>query len=343
MSEGDSGAGPPIGPTGASQGRPRRRRRGPARPHIENAGPAAAEGAAVEQRPLFRPLDAEPLVSTSTVSLGAEASEEVSSERAEAMGTRRPRRRRSTANGQATRTEAIAPSTSAEPDKPADAESSEPQVLPADADSDAPQVLAADAESSEPQVLPANVQSDAPQIQPPAPARGRSRRSVSDTIDVNVVVPRGLGRRVNSKLIQQVVQLAVQREGWEQPASLDVVIVSDEEMREINVTRRGIDEATDVLSFPMVELRPESGVAEDFFVLPPETQVHLGDVVISLARVESQADEAGHSRERELAFLTVHAVLHILGYDHDTEDQRRRMRRREEDVLVELGLRRNGA
>jgi probable rRNA maturation factor len=167
--------------------------------------------------------------------------------------------------------------------------------------------------------------------------------SGSGSIDINVVVPRGLGRRVNSKLIQQVVQVALRREGWEQPASLDVVIVNDEEMREINATRRGIDEATDVLSFPLLEVRPETGIAEDFFVLPPESQLHLGDVVISFSRVESQADEAGHSRERELAFLTVHAVLHILGYDHDTEDKRRRMRRREEDVLVELGLRRNGS
>jgi len=173
-----------------------------------------------------------------------------------------------------------------------------------------------------------------------APARGR--RPAANPISVNVVVPRGLGRRVNSRLIQQATLLALKREGWKQPASLDVLIVDDAEMREINVTRRGIDEATDVLSFPMLELRPESGLAEDFFVLPPETEVHLGDIVISFARVESQADEAGHSRERELAFLTVHAVLHILGYDHDTEAKRRHMRHREEEVLVELGLRRNG-
>jgi probable rRNA maturation factor len=167
--------------------------------------------------------------------------------------------------------------------------------------------------------------------------------SAAAEIDVNVVVPRGMGRRVNTKLIQQVTRLALQREGWDKPASLDVVIVSDDEMREINATRRGIDEATDVLSFPLLELRPDVGLAEDFFVLPPDAQVHLGDVVISFSRVESQAEEAGHSRERELAFLTVHAVLHILGYDHDTEEKRRRMRRREEDVLTELGLRRNGS
>src|SRR5581483_5272058 len=128
-----------------------------------------------------------------------------------------------------------------------------------------------------------------------------------------------------------------------QPSTIDVVIVDDEEMREINATRRGIDEVTDVLSFPLLDIEPGATLALDFFVLPPETVSHLGDVVISLPRVESQAEDAGHSKERELAFLTAHAVLHILGYDHDTEEKRRVMRRKEEDVLSELGLRRNGA
>jgi probable rRNA maturation factor len=174
---------------------------------------------------------------------------------------------------------------------------------------------------------------------------GRTKATVEvaeSPVAVNVLVPRGLGRKVDSKLIQRVVQLALQREGWSHPATLDVVLVGDDEMREINVTRRGIDEATDVLSFPLLELRPGAALAEDFFVLPPESALHLGDVVIAYSRVEAQALEAGHSKERELAFLTVHAVLHILGYDHDTEPRRRQMRRREEDVLIELGLRRNG-
>jgi len=148
---------------------------------------------------------------------------------------------------------------------------------------------------------------------------------------------------VNSKLIQQAVLGALKREGWEQPSTLDVLIVTDDEMREINVTRRGFDEATDVLSFPMLDLVPGQGLTQDFFVLPPETITHLGDIVISYMRVESQAEEGGHSREREWAFLTVHAALHILGYDHDTDERRRIMRRKEEDVLVELGLRRNGS
>jgi probable rRNA maturation factor len=100
---------------------------------------------------------------------------------------------------------------------------------------------------------------------------------------------------------------------------------------------------TDVLSFPMFELQPGQGLTHDIFLLPPDATLHLGDVLISVDRFESQADEAGHSRQRELAFLTVHGVLHILGYDHETDEERRNMRRREEEVLSELGLRRDGA
>jgi len=195
-------------------------------------------------------------------------------------------------------------------------------------------------EGATPEVAPAEAGAERKE---PAQRRSAAGSKAASPISVNVAVPRGLGRRVNSRLIERVVKLALERDGWSRPASLDVVMVSDDEMREINATRRGVDEATDVLSFPLVELRPGEGVAEDFFVLPPEQQLHLGDVVISFSRVESQADEAGHSRERELAFLTVHAVLHILGYDHDTESGRRQMRRREEDVLAELGLRRDGS
>ena len=174
----------------------------------------------------------------------------------------------------------------------------------------------------------------------PQPSR---KRATSSPVTVNVAVPRGLGRRVDKSLIQRVTQLALERDRWERPATLDIHIVDDEAMRQINASRLGVDEPTDVLSFPMLELGPGEGLRQDFFVLPPDAVMHLGDVVISFPRVEAQAQEAGHSTERELAFLTVHGVLHILGYDHVTLGQRRRMRSREEEVLGELGLRRNGA
>lgn len=178
----------------------------------------------------------------------------------------------------------------------------------------------------------------------PTPRSSRKRATATDSpVTVNVMVPRGLGRRVDKALIQRVTRLALERDRWEEPATLDVHIVDDDEMREINASRRGVDEATDVLSFPLFDLQPGAGIRQNFFVLPPEEQVHIGDVVISFPRVEAQAEGAGHSTEREIAFLTVHGVLHLLGYDHETVPDRRRMRRMEEEVLAEVGLRRNGA
>jgi len=176
-----------------------------------------------------------------------------------------------------------------------------------------------------------------------SPRRSRKRATAPDSpVTVNVNVPRGLGRRVDKGLIQRVTCLALARDQWERPATLDVHIVDDDEMQQINVSRRGVDEATDVLSFPLFDLEPGEGIRQDFFVLPPDEQTHIGEVVISFPRVQAQAEESGHSTEREIAFLTVHGVLHLLGYDHETVPQRRRMRRREEEILTEVGLRRNG-
>jgi probable rRNA maturation factor len=203
--------------------------------------------------------------------------------------------------------------------------------------------LATEAESAE---EPEAVAEPEPEAETPAPTKGRRRaaaKTAASAVTVNVVVARGMTRRVDAKLVRQVVERALQKNGWEEAASIDVLFVGDADMQEINATRRGIDEVTDVLAFPLLDLRPGQGLTQDFFLLPPDTMPHLGDVVISVDRFESQADEAGHSRQRELAFLTTHGVLHVLGYDHETDEERRNMRRREEDVLSELGLRRDGA
>jgi probable rRNA maturation factor len=194
---------------------------------------------------------------------------------------------------------------------------------------------------SEAELEPEATPDDTPETAEIPVRRGR-RTAAVPTVAVEVTIPRGYARRISAKLVREVVEKAVEKEGWEQPVTVDVLLVSDAEMQEINATRRGIDEATDVLSFPTLEVTPGGGLTSDFFVLPPDAKQHLGDVVISFMRVEAQAEEAGHSKERELAFLTVHGILHILGYDHDTDEKRRQMRRREEEILGELGLRRNG-
>ncbi|MBC7105307.1 MAG: rRNA maturation RNase YbeY, partial [Firmicutes bacterium] len=101
-------------------------------------------------------------------------------------------------------------------------------------------------------------------------------------------------------------------------------------IRRLNREFRGVDEPTDVLSFPMHERDP--GAANG------EAQLLLGDVVISLERAYRQALAYGHSLHREVAYLTVHGLLHLLGYDHDSPDSRQSMRAREEEVLAKLNL-----
>lgn len=115
-------------------------------------------------------------------------------------------------------------------------------------------------------------------------------------------------------------------------AEVSLHLTDDAGIRALNRTYRHIDAPTDVLSFG---LGPEDGDAPGGVVL-------LGDVIVSLERAREQAHEYGHSFEREVAFLVVHGVLHLLGYDHETDAERAEMRAREEAVLAELGLRREG-
>lgn len=125
-------------------------------------------------------------------------------------------------------------------------------------------------------------------------------------------------------------------------AEVSLTIVGDQEIRALNNEYRGIDRPTDVLSFPLYEpeeippLRSrEAGAGKG----PP---LLLGDVVISLPRAREQADAFGHSLERELCFLAVHGVLHLLGYDHGEPGEERRMREETEAVLAAQGLARDG-
>ena len=109
-------------------------------------------------------------------------------------------------------------------------------------------------------------------------------------------------------------------------------LVGDSAMRALNAEHRGIDAHTDVLSFP---LHDPSGPG---FALPPDEPVSLGDVVVSYPRAVEQAAEFGHSTDREIGYLVAHGVLHVLGYDHEIEADRARMRQREEEVLRPLGF-----
>ena len=121
-------------------------------------------------------------------------------------------------------------------------------------------------------------------------------------------------------------------------AEVNVILTDNQAIQEINREHRQIDAPTDVLSFPEFDLTPgELPGPED--ADPGTGLVPLGDMVISMERVAAQAKEYGHSNRRELSYLVVHSVLHLLGYDHlDEGPQKARMRAREEAILEELGI-----
>jgi probable rRNA maturation factor len=116
----------------------------------------------------------------------------------------------------------------------------------------------------------------------------------------------------------------------QQSITIALHLVSDDRIRQLNAAHRGQDTHTDVLSFPLQ--------AGDEFVVPPGEPTNLGDVVISYPRATQQAMEFGHSTDREVAYLVAHGVLHILGYDHEVEPEKTRMREREEEALQPLGF-----
>lgn len=133
-------------------------------------------------------------------------------------------------------------------------------------------------------------------------------------------------------LIRKACTATLRLEGFDDPAEVSVTLVNDETIREMNGKFRNIDASTDVLSFPL----GENGVYD----VNPETGAKmLGDIVISVEHALSQADLYGHGIEREVAFLTVHSMLHLLGYDHEQGGlQKTIMREKEEKVLDALGL-----
>lgn len=137
-------------------------------------------------------------------------------------------------------------------------------------------------------------------------------------------------------LLRRVLERALAAEGLHGPVEISLVLADDAAVRQLNATYRGVDSTTDVLSFPLQtpeELRHEEQQEELSFVGPPDDVLRLGDVVISFPRAKEQAAEYGHALTRELAYLAVHGVLHLLGYDHEEEAERRLMRAKEEAAL----------
>lgn len=136
-------------------------------------------------------------------------------------------------------------------------------------------------------------------------------------------------------LLTSVVEAVLQQEGVCRKVDVSITFTTNEEIHRINREFRQVDRPTDVLSFPMYEREEIEMLRKPQELEIPET---LGDIVLSVEKVEEQANEYGHSFERELAYLTVHGMLHLLGYDHMVEEEKMVMRAQEEAVLEKLEI-----
>lgn len=141
--------------------------------------------------------------------------------------------------------------------------------------------------------------------------------------------------------VQAVCDKVMENEECDFDAEISITFVDNNAIRKINKEHRGIDKPTDVLSFPMLEF-DEDGVAEDAELDSDGELIMLGDIVISLERAREQSVEFGHSFKREVAFLTAHSMLHLLGYDHvDDAEGERVMILKQEEALSSLNITRN--
>ena len=135
-------------------------------------------------------------------------------------------------------------------------------------------------------------------------------------------------------LVREAIEATLDLENYQNTAEVSVTFTDNEGIHELNAKYRGVDRPTDVLSFPLFDYE---GTSEE----PPvdEMMNMLGDIVISLEKAEEQAEQFGHSFEREVAFLTAHSMLHLLGYDHELgEEEDKEMREKQNIVMDMIGL-----
>lgn len=146
------------------------------------------------------------------------------------------------------------------------------------------------------------------------------------------------------ELAEEVISAALDYMDCPYEAQVNLLITDNEEIHQINLEQRQIDRPTDVLSFPMTEFETPgdfSMLEEDEFMdcfEPDSGELMLGDIVISAEKVLEQAEEYGHSVKREYAFLITHSMLHLMGYDHMTEEEASEMERLQEEILTQLRI-----
>lgn len=161
--------------------------------------------------------------------------------------------------------------------------------------------------------------------------RMRNRKGTGKGMEIIFSEERMPGQTI-VELMQKSGELCVKEEGLKpERITVSVTFVSNDEIRELNSIYRNINKITDVLSFPQYENKSE---------FPLEGEICLGDIVICTEQALLQADEYGHSAERELVYLFVHGILHLLGYDHMEETETDKMRTMEEKIMSQIGLER---
>jgi len=144
----------------------------------------------------------------------------------------------------------------------------------------------------------------------------------------------GLGHNESAALIKKAINMALDAEGVDVPCVVSVMLTDDEGIHYVNQEFRAVDRPTDVLSFPMNELVPGEFDLDACEVDMDTGAVLLGDMMISVPRCQAQGEEFGHGYKRELMYLTVHSVLHLLGYDHvDEGEMKAQMRKREKEIM----------
>ena len=149
------------------------------------------------------------------------------------------------------------------------------------------------------------------------------------------------------EVIKSVINKTLETENCPYETEVNVLLTGNGEIHTANKEFRGIDRPTDVLSFPMVDYEFPSDFScvdknPESYLNPETDELLLGDIMISVDKVYEQADEYGHSRKREFAFLIAHSMLHLLGYDHIDEAERKVMEVKQEAILDALGMTRNG-
>ena len=156
---------------------------------------------------------------------------------------------------------------------------------------------------------------------------------------INLVVQKFSFQQLKiNAIIKKCICAVLEAENIEPRCEINVLVTDDKGIRTINQTSRNIDKATDVLSFPMFELEAGNFPEDWEEYIDPETGLcPLGDMAISLERAVAQAEEFGHSVRREVGYLTIHSMLHLLGYDHlDEGPQKAQMRAREEAIAATI-------